>query len=62
MKKRRRGRKSILTFLKKVDSVKICKKGSEKVFILPKAMTGEDFTGFKQDNRNYLRKLKNKKT
>ena len=58
----KRGRKGILTLIREVDSVKVCRKGSEKVYILPKAITGEDFTGFKQDNRNYLRKLKTQKS
>ena len=62
MKKRRKGRKSALTLIREVDSVKVCKAGTEKVFMLPKAMTGEDYTSFKIDNRNYLRKLKNKKS
>lgn len=60
--KRKRGRKSKLTLIREVDSIKVCRNGTEKVFILPKAMTGEDYTGFKQDNRNYLHKLKNRKT
>jgi len=52
-------RKKQLTLIREVDSVKFCRdENKEKVFLLPKAMTGEDFTGFKQDNRNYLRKLK----
>ena len=54
----KRGRKGILTLIREVDSVKVCKKGSEKVFVLPRAMTGENFTRFKIDNRNYLKKLK----
>ena len=54
----KRGRKGILTLLKKVDSVNVCKKGNEKILILPRAMTGEDYSEWRQDNRNYLRKLK----
>lgn len=53
-------KKKQIKLIKILDSVKICRHGNENVFLLPKAMTGEDFTGFKIDNRNYLRKLKNK--
>ena len=49
--KRKRGRKAKLTFKKEIDGVKICKQGSEKVFILPRAMTGENYQEFKEDNR-----------
>ena len=61
-KRRKRGRKGILTFMKKVDSVTICKKGSEKVFILPNGMFQENYSTWRQDNRNYLKKLKKQKS
>lgn len=63
MKRKRKKYKKVLTLIREVDSVKVCKdQNKEKVFLLPKAMTGEDFTGFKQDNRNYLRKIKTRKS
>ena len=62
MKRKIRKLNKELTLIQEVDSVKVCKQGSEKIFILPKAMTGEDFTGFRQDNRNYLKKLKTQKS
>jgi len=58
----KRGRKAKLTFKKEVDSVKVCKQGSEKVFILPKGMFQGDYSAWRQDNRNYLLKLKNQKS
>lgn len=58
----KRGRKGILTLIREVDSIKVCRNGSEKVFILPRAMTGEDYGKFKQDNRRYFKKIKTKKS
>jgi len=60
--KRKRGRRSKLTFKKEVDSVKICKQGSEKVFILPNGMNQESYSNWRQDNRRYLYKLKKQKS
>jgi len=60
--KRKRGRKAKLTFKKKVDNVKICRQGREKVFILPNGMFQENYSNWRQDNRNYLLKLKTQKS
>jgi len=62
MKPKKRGRKGKLTLMKKVDSIKVCKQGSEKVLILPRAMTNIEYSEWRQDNRNYLRKLKTRKS
>ena len=60
--KRKRSKKRILTFKKKVDNVQVCKSGPEKVFILPKGMFQENYSAWRQDNRNYLRKIKAQKS
>jgi len=61
MKPKKRGRKGKLKLLKIVDSVKVCKQGSEKLFILPKGMNHESYSNWRQDNRNFLHKLKKRK-
>jgi len=61
-KRRKRGREAILTFKKEIDGVKICRQDREKVFILPKGMGQENYLNWRQDNRNYLHKLKNQKS
>jgi len=60
--KRKRSKRRILTFKKKVDQVQVCKSGPEKVFILPNGMFQENCSAWRQDNRNYLRKIKTQKS
>jgi len=54
--------KKQIKLIKISDRVKICRQGPEKVFILPNGMFQENCSAWRQDNRNYLLKLKTQKS